>query len=150
VNINNITERPIEEDVQKELQQFEAAGRDMFKLDASVTEPDDIVRVISEHIDSLQRAQLNPALEKKILLLACLWGIQICRRLKWEWVELTVQGEDYYGIVSPLREYAIFPFLYMRRLLTEESRENTAHLVYNMLKAGRFTPRDARSYQVLE
>ena len=83
-------------------------------------------------------------------LLACLWGIQICRRLSWEWVELTVDGEDTYGIVSPLREYAIFPFVYMRQLIAEEDRDNTARLVYNMLKAGTFTPSDPHSYYVLQ
>ena len=61
-----------------------------------------------------------------------------------------MDGEDYYGIVSPLREYAILPFVYMRQLLTEENRENTTRLVYNMLKTGAFTSSDPHSYYVLE
>ena len=44
MNINNITERPFEKDVQKELQDFEVESRAMLRMDVSVTEPDDIVR----------------------------------------------------------------------------------------------------------
>jgi hypothetical protein len=150
MTINIITERPIEEAVQSELQQFEAASREMLGLDSSVTEPDDVIRVINQHIDTLGKPHREQATEQRILLLACLWGIQICRRLKWEWVELTIDGENYYGIVSPAREYAILPFVYMRQVLTDQDRDNTALLIYNMLKMGTFTPSEAGSYYVLE
>jgi hypothetical protein len=150
VNINNIKEQPIAADVREELVQFEAASRAMLKLDASVADPDHIVRVISEHIDTLLGARPKKVGEEAITLLACLWGIQICRRLEWEWVELIVQGDLWYGIVSPNREYTIFPFVYMRDVLTNDGKENTALLVYNMLITDKFTPADAGSYQVLE
>jgi hypothetical protein len=156
VNINEITKRPIDPDVQRELQQFEVDSRAMLRLGADVVEPDDVVRAIQDYVDGLQAGvtHAGPAagysLGDQILLLASLWGIQFCRKLNWEWVELTVHGETYDGIVSPSREYAIFPFDYMKQVVTDEKRENTALLIYNMLKAGSFTSQEPRSYYILQ
>jgi hypothetical protein len=158
VNINDISESPIDPDVQSELQQFEADSRAMLGLAPDVVEPDDIIRAIHDYVDGL-RAGVSYAAAgaagyssgDQMLLLACLWGIQICRKLNWEWADLSVHGDTYQGIVSPAREYAIFPFDYMRQVVTaEEGKENTCLLVYNMLKAGSFSPQEPRSYQVLQ
>ena len=156
MNINDIAERPTDPDVQRELQQFEADCRALLGLGADVVDPDDVVRAIDDYIDRLRTGVSERAtaaqysLGDQILLLASLWGIQICRQLDWEWVELAVNGEPYDGIVSPAREYAIFPFDYMKQVVTDNDRENTALLVYNMLKAASFTPQEPRSYYVLQ
>ena len=38
----------------------------------------------------------------------------------------------------------------MREVLAERSKENTILLIYNMLKAGKFSPAEAGDYHVLE
>ena len=156
MNVNDIAERPSDPDVQRELREFEADCRAMLALGSDVTAPDDVVRSVDEYIDRLRAGSGEGAaveqysLGDQILLLASLWGIQICRQLGWEWVELAVHGQTYDGIVSANREYAILPFDYMKQVVTDNDRENTALLVYNMLKAGSFTPQEPRSYYVLQ
>jgi len=149
MNVNNITEEPLAADVRDELRQYESAALSALKLGSVRADEDVVVEAINKFADSLLASDAEVDTELATQL-AVLWGHQICRRLGWEWVKLTVQGDMWYGIVSRRREYAIFPLIYMREVLAERSKDNTILLIYNMLKAGKFSPAEAGDYYVLE
>jgi hypothetical protein len=148
MNVNNITESPLAADVQGELRQYEAAALSALKLGSVRVDEDGVVKAIRDFADSLLAGDVQIDTEV-VTQLGALWGHQICRRLGWEWVELTVQDDMWYGIVSHQREHAIFPLIYMREVLVERSKENTILLIYNMLKAGKFSPAEPGDYHVL-
>ncbi|MGB7746917.1 MAG: hypothetical protein WBN75_06480 [Verrucomicrobiia bacterium] len=149
MNVNSITEAPLAADVQGELRQYEAAALSALRLGSVRVDEDGVVEAISKFADSLLASDAE--IDNEVVTqLGVLWGHQICCRLGWEWVELTIQDDMWYGIVSRRREYAIFPLILMREVLAERSKENTILLIYNMLKAGKFSPAEPDDYHVLE
>ena len=149
MNVNSISEAPLAADVKDELRQYEKAALSALKLDSVRVDEDVVVEAISKFADTLLASDAEIDTEV-VTQLGVLWGHQICRRLGWDWVELTIQDDMWYGIVSRQREYAIFPLIYMREVLAERSKESTILLIYNMLKAGKFSPAEPGDYYVLE
>lgn len=145
----NFTEQALGDDERAEVAQFDAYCREMLKLETDPKPPELIVKMIKDLGDNIRRERI-PNAEDYSILMACLWANQICSEMSWEWVLLSDGKEDYYGIVSPKREYAVLPMNYMKDVLTDPERENTILLFYNMLKAGKFTQQEPKSYQLLE
>ena len=97
------------------------------------------------------RTQPQPeeAVFEAALNIGCLWGHTICRKLGWEWAYVSKDGHEIYAIVSPKREYVIFPILYAKCLLGDPQSDQTSMLLFNMLKAGEMPPSAEKGYLVI-
>ena len=97
MNVNSITEAPLAADVKEELRQYEAAALSTLKLGSVRVDEDVVVEAIGKFADTLLASDAEVDTEL-VTQLAVLWGHQICRRLGWEWVELTVQDDMCMGL----------------------------------------------------
>jgi hypothetical protein len=145
----SIKEKALEQDVRDEIVEFSRLAAQWLSVRETET-PEAVIRKICDHIDEVRESYSSEQLEEAILPLACLWGNQVCRGLGWEWVDLIIDGDEYYSIVSPQRNYAILPLLLFKDYLTIEDRDNTSLLIYNMLVANKFSPANPGDYKLLE
>jgi hypothetical protein len=141
-------ERPLTLELQEESQELAKDGAGLLQL-YSEDDPAVLVAAIDEHINAT-RPLAGDALLDEAVALGCLWGTQVCRALDWEWVQLDDgRLEPHYAIVSPDRAFAILPTSYIRGLLADAERDNTALLLYNMLVAGNVPSSVPKSYYLL-
>jgi hypothetical protein len=76
-----------------------------------------------------------------------LWGDAVRRALGWEWVRVIDQsGSERLVLVSPERTYLCDPHLAIYKLLTKPEMDNTAALVFNMLRMGKAPSSKPGSY----
>ena len=141
------TERPLESEVRNELSDLAADGAARLFLSGEKPQAA-VIAAVNERIDAV-RPLAGDDLVEEALALGCLWGEQVRQALKWEWTELRDVTNTYYALVSPDRAYAIFPTIYMRELLADAERDNTAQLLFNMLVAGSLPPSAPKSYYAL-
>ena len=100
--------------------------------------PEAVIEAIGEALPSLRALDRQPAFEASIAL-GALWGEQICRMLRWEWVWLTeVEDEQYthYAVVPPGRELFISALFVLSHYAIKAKPEDTSVLLFNMLVAG--------------
>jgi hypothetical protein len=82
------------------------------------------------------------------LELGCLWAEQVLRVTGWNWAELRKSDAANYAVVSADRALAVFPANYLRELLADSERDNTALLLFNMIRAGNVPAADPGDYEV--
>ncbi|HYE73116.1 MAG TPA: hypothetical protein VEF04_07295, partial [Blastocatellia bacterium] len=119
-----------------EVAQFSAEGADALGVNET-EEPKSIVTAIGNYV-SEQRVNVQQAAEDDyawlILSMAYLWGNQVCRAYKWEWVKLVYDGGESKAIVSPNRAFAVYPLPFIKELVDDPERESTIVLLFNMLE----------------
>jgi len=144
------TDRPLTESEQREVKNY---CRDAIELVGvgHKASPDEMQSEIYDYINAYRESALSP--EEGVdmaLAIGCLWGFATCRQLKWQWAFVEQDGDGgFYAIVSPGREYVVYPMLFVQKLLTNPAADQTSLLLYNMLKAGKLPPTPERSYLVL-
>lgn len=135
---------------QSEVQEFIKSAFELLHIEPTEAKLNDIHVKISDFIDShLTQCASEDSIIETALAIGCLWGQTVCNRLKWQWAYVTIEGNDIFGIVSPKREYVIFPMVYIKNLLKSPEVDQTSLLIYNMLKAGKLPPSEENKYLVL-
>jgi hypothetical protein len=151
-----ITEKILTAEEIDEIAQFSKEGADALGISDS-SEPKSAVTAIENYVDE-QRVNIKQASEDDyawlILSMAYLWGNQICRAYKWEWVKLDYENGESKAIVSPNRAFAIYPLFYIKDLVDDPERELTIILLFNMLEPNslhrQFPQSKAGGYETLE
>lgn len=147
---NGPSERPLKDNEQREVKDYCRSAAERLGASPAKESPDAVVKKISAYVDDFRETNLDPSdAVDAALELGCLWGFAICRQMKWQWAFVTIEGEGIYSIVSPAREYVIFPMLFMQKLLADTNSDQTSLLIYNVIKAGRLPASQERSYLVL-
>jgi len=119
-------------------------------------DPKSIITAIGNYVDE-QRVNVQQASEDDyawlILSMAYLWGNQVCRAHKWEWVKLVYDGGESKAIVSPGHAFAVYPLLFIKELVDDPVRDSTVILLFNMLEGqvlkSQFPQSEAGEYMTL-
>jgi hypothetical protein len=145
---NDFVERLLNDDEIDELRELcKEAVRRIHA--AHVDDPETIVKKIMQYVDQVRTLE-GDALDDQALVIGCLWAQQVLLITNWTWAELQKSGgSPTYAIISADRAVVIFPVSYIRELLADEGRDNTALLLFNMVRSGNFPSCEPRSYQVL-
>jgi hypothetical protein len=72
--------------------------------------------------------------------LGALYGNALVQALGWHWATLVRGRDEWPAVVSEDEAYVLLPFAFANSIL-DKKREPTAMLTLNMLRAGRFPPR---------
>ena len=144
------SDRFLTSDEQSEVKKCIKSAFELLHIEPTEAKLDDIHVKISDFIDSYRTEYASEdSIIETALVIGCLWGQIVCDRLKWQWVYVTIEGNEIFGIISPKREYVIFPMVYIRDLLKSPEADQTSLLLYNMLKAGKLPPSEENKYLVL-
>lgn len=148
--MSDLIERPLGADVRREIDELASVARELLGLGATGGTPKEIVSAIDQALTTsgwLARTGLDA--DEAAIALGSLWGVQLTRAFRWEWVGLhepdSEEDDAHVGVVSPDRGFVVFPTYFLRALLEPES-EVTALLTFNMIAAGRLPPADAGAY----
>jgi hypothetical protein len=148
-----VTEQPLSDDDRDMIDMYTADGLHALSLDEEEP-PMAVVTAIGRRVDE-ERAAVKALPEDEyaefILSMACLWGTQVCRAYKWEWVTLDYASGTSPAIVAPDRAVAIYPLFYFKDFIDDLERDTTIIVVFKMLdpkhldhdlplkRAGRYT-----------
>jgi hypothetical protein len=143
---NKFVEQPLNEEVRSEIREFAIGGASRLHL--ATDDPEEVARAIMEYMEAV-RPLAGDRLVDEALELGCLWAEQVLSVTAWEWAELrTDRGSPNYGIVSSDRALTVFPTNYLRELLADSDRDNTALLLFNMIRGGNVPAADPGDYEV--
>ncbi len=144
------TDRPLNTDERKEVDLFVAEGFKRLGLEPA-TGSDEVQQAILDRLCAEVGLSGHSSEERLSLYLelGCLWGQTLCTVLGWEWALVSLDENEYYGIVTQNRSHAIFPLHYIKELLEDPDKDQTSLLVYNMLKAGDLPKAEAGQYAIL-
>lgn len=148
-----ISEKPLTSDMLDAIEDYAAEAARLIGLDEpEKMTPQAIVEAVDECVYQLQKGR-GPKFEEDeeaALLLGCLWGQQLVRELRWQWVGATFHefdDADATGVVSANRALAIYPFHFIFECL-ENQAPVTIRLAFEILKDGSRVPRlPPRSYE---
>ena len=149
--MSDFFERSLGADVRREINELASAARELLGLGATGGSPKDIVAAIDQTLTTRGwLAKTGLEADEAAVALGSLWGEQLTRAFKWEWVGLhehdSEDDEDpHVGVVSPDRRFVVFPSYFIRALLEPDS-DVTALLTFNMIAAGNLPPADAGTY----
>ncbi|MGN6543758.1 MAG: hypothetical protein ACTHK7_01825 [Aureliella sp.] len=147
------SESQLSPEMRDAIDDYAAEAARILGLDAPETmSPDEIVEAVDQCVCQLQKGA-GPKFaedEEAALLLGCLWGQQLVRQLRWQWVGVTFHEFDNAeatGVVSANRSLAIYPFHFIFECL-ENQAPVTIRLAFDILKEGRRVPSlPARGYE---
>lgn len=151
-------ERVPNQDELQELEQLVHNGIEclgfLVDLPANLDDSAAVVRAIRQGVDEIrQGAKLHRDYEDPVdaaYALGSLWGDELCRAFKWEWVHLQTEGGfEGWAVVSPDRSYACFPHRFIFAKLADPGSDNSIALLFNMIEAGDMPPSSPRKYLVL-
>jgi hypothetical protein len=147
----NITESPPDAERMRLLAVVAQDAAEYLEVSFDEDSPETIVRVVNDCVREIQkgRGPEFPEDERVDLLLGCLWGSQLVRELNWEWVNVVFHDHgdsEAVGVVSPNREFAIYPFHFVQGCI-ENNATVKILLAYNMLKGGQVPALPPRSYE---
>ena len=146
---------------QDELQDLEQLVYDGIECLGSVVDlPSDlddsaaVVRAIRQGVDRVRQGAKLPSayedLEQAAYALGTLWGDELRRAFKWEWVYLQTDGGfEGWAVVSPNRSHVCFPHHFIFGKLANPESDNTIALVFNMIGAGRVPSSSPGKYVTL-
>ncbi|MEN6448887.1 MAG: hypothetical protein ABFC96_00210 [Thermoguttaceae bacterium] len=147
-----VRDRPLTNSEAQEVESFTAKGLELVGLEPDA-EPDHIVERIQtwleDHRAGTNRSPMNDG--DTALALGCAWGLAVCRKLDWQWVAIDRRKREIYGVVSPKREYAVYPMQNMHAILLTPAMGIGALKVYNLVKhVMRKTRLEPFSYQTVD
>ena len=150
----NISEYPLAAEMLDSIRSYAAEAARILGIDAPEENlsTEAIVQAVDQCVYQRQQGS-GPKFEEDeeaALLLGCLWGEQLVRELRWQWVGVTFHEFDNAeatGVVSPNRALAIYPFHFIFECL-ENKAPVTIQLAFDILKEGRRVPHlPPRSYE---
>jgi len=126
----------------------------LVDLPANLDDSAAVVRAIRQGVDEIrQGAKLHRDYEDPAdaaYALGSLWGDELCRAFKWEWVYLQAEvGFEGWAVVSPDRSYACFPHRFIFAKLADPGSDNSIALLFNTIEAGDVPPSSPRKYLTL-
>jgi hypothetical protein len=127
-------------DVLQQISEAVTRAREFLELKSKAS-PKAAITAVRQAIDNVRRQKRRKGKNAKELAidLGALWGEALCQALNWEWCMLREKGEGTVcAVCSPDRSHAIDPISLIYRLVTSRNSDydNTALLVFNMIKAG--------------
>jgi hypothetical protein len=142
-------ECPLPPDVQEEVAQLLRSGRDWLRLTARSSALE-AATAVDEMLEKLPRGKkVADSTTERTLQLAVVWAEALCRECRWEWAQVGEAGDEEYVIVSPDRSLMIEPIAYIQGIRSSKRTENTALLLFNMIKAANVPRAPAHSYTPL-
>lgn len=111
-----------------------------------------LVEAVDDFAHRWQKSDRLPAeviedTEHARLYFGSLWGEQLCRQFGWEWRKVVFgDGSEAFGVVSPDRSLAVYPFHFMLGCMQDAGVDVTVLLSFNMLLAGSIPRMRRRSY----
>jgi hypothetical protein len=152
-----MTEQPLDDAHRAELddlvqQGYEWLGGLPHIGDYFPARPDDPLSVatsIRQFVDGFRERGNGADAERFAFALGAVYGHILKRAIGWSWILLETGGAPLFALVPPDRSVAIRPQLYLYRLLSDRTTDNTVLLQFNMLTAGQAPQAPARSYTLL-
>jgi hypothetical protein len=148
-----MTERPLNENLQWCVASFVSRASQWLGVEAESDTPDLRQERLRAAINTFRSSPADireSRLDVESHRIGCVWGQAVCDQLGWEWATLSPEpGVEELAVVSPSRAHAVFPVLFIHKLLTDIGRDPTSLLVYNMLKAGSLPPAAPGEYCIL-
>jgi hypothetical protein len=139
------TERSLTSDEEYDVNQYAGSGRRLLSIGECAT-PSDVLAVLDAFVDGWPRR--DPAVVAADLskpddlilswAIGALWGDQVIRQFRWEWIVAAETDSERYGVASPDRALVIYPAYFVRECFYDASKDFTAMLMFNMLLAGRY------------
>jgi hypothetical protein len=113
------SDRPLKSDEKREVEDCIRGGlervgatRDDRKSTTAIQK-----RILTYINEFRERSAPQDEVVDAALQVGCLWGHTVCCKLGWEWAFVTKEGNGVFAVVSPGREYVVFPMLYAQRRL---------------------------------
>ena len=131
-------ERPLGAPEKSDLIAFAEAGRDGLRaVGLPMGSPIETVTSISAVVNGLRDVDHDHMVGASVGF-GALWGDQVCKAARWEWVMLTPgpEDEELFAIVSPTRSHFISALYLFLPYATYAQDEDTSILLFNMLVAG--------------
>jgi hypothetical protein len=153
-----MNERPPNQDELRDLEQLVQEGIEclgfIVALPSNLDDSAAVVRAVRQFVDEVRQGTPLPRayrdLEQAAYALGTLWGDELRRAFKWEWVYLQADnGFEGWTIVSPNRSHACFPHRFIFGKLAKPESDNTIALLFNMIKAGRVPSSSPGKYLTL-
>lgn len=148
--MSDFIERSLDADVRGEIRELASAARELLGLGATGGSPKEIVSAIDQTLMTrgwLARTGLEA--DEAAVALGSLWGEQLTRAFRWEWVGLhepdSEDDDPHIGVVSPDRRFVVFPTYFIRALL-EPGSDVTALFTFNMIATGNLPQADPGTY----
>jgi hypothetical protein len=149
-------ERVLTDDERKQFRVYLAQGLTALGFTDREAEPDDVIQAIGDYVD-LWHAERQKPLARFMLKrssqpvdvgisLGMAWGFQLVRTLEWEWICVTQQGHNLYGLAPKDRSYIIFPTYWMREILQDPTKENNILTLYASMRAGKLPESGEQAY----
>lgn len=111
--------------------------------------PEEIVEAVHERISLVQQGKQKVG-PKQRAALACVFGEQLVRAVRWQWARVDYGSSKPAGLISPDRARAHFPLALITRLARKGRSENTIALLFNMLREGVVPEAEPWSYTPVE
>lgn len=155
--MSDFDERPVADEVRREIEMLAGAARELLDLPESGGEPRTVIAAIDAALRSagwLERTGLEA--DEAAIALGALWGEQLAHAFGWVWVSLVEhidedeevedEGDDeHVGVVPADRRYLVFPTYFIRGLLEPEA-EVTALLTFDLIGSGNLPPAESGEY----
>lgn len=140
-------EVPLTEAEFNEFGMYAGQGMQLLGFSDEADPPETVVAAIGRFIEEWDPAYVTGESEFAIIALCIglVWGHQVTRALDWQWTVLEQDGQRSYAVVSPDRAYATHPAVFIAQCL-QGVRENTAVLLFNLLRAGNLPSSEPNAY----
>ena len=152
--MSTTTDRAISEDEKSEFESYAKSGLKLLgKIESA--DPGELVAAVDTYIAKHQKASTGfvkklfskaPDNIETSLALGIVWGNQLVRAFRWEWVCVLVEGEERYAVVAPDRSLVVFATYFVKECLDHATADCTVLLSYNMLRENRLSTEPTRGY----
>jgi hypothetical protein len=143
----DFVEQPLSQEVAAEIR--ELASKATARLGLTTAEPEEVARAVAEYVDGNRPLEEDRIVDEAVEL-GVLWAEQVMRVSGWEWVELQEKNADtHYAIASRDRALVLLPTRLLYDLLADTQNDNTALLLFNMIRSGNVPDAEPGEYQII-
>ena len=141
------TARPLNAAEQTELDEAISAAIRRLKSRADAR-PETLIAALHDYLDGWRIGRIKSSTHGRTLgiQLGALWGEQLVRALGWQWMSVQINGQGFFGVVSPEARWVAYPLNFLSGLTTHNDQANSTLLRFNMLVAQNIAPAQPGAY----
>ena len=150
----SVLEEPVSDEILGNIRDCAADCLELLGSQFTADHPARLVDAIDNFTYRLQKGDATASAsfedtEDAGLILGSLWGQQLVKQFGWQWAKVTLHDDGnavMFGVVSPDRSLAIYPFEFVEQCLNDARIDCTIMLSFNMLLDAGIPQMDAGSY----